>query len=68
MAESAAACTTGLALNAIPWPAAESMSRSLAPSPIAIGPGEVDAELGGELAQRLLLGRAVDDRARAPGR
>ena len=36
MAESAAACTTGLALNAIPWPAAASMSRSLAPSPMAI--------------------------------
>jgi hypothetical protein len=32
----AACCTTGLALKAIPRPAALSMSRSFAPSPIAI--------------------------------
>src|SRR4029077_3240721 len=35
-AVSAARCTTGFALNAIPRPAAASMSMSLAPSPTAM--------------------------------
>ena len=47
-AVSAARCTSGLALNAMPSPAAASMSRSLAPSPIATVAACGDPGLGGE--------------------
>ena len=57
---------SGLALNAIPKPAAAIMSRSLAPSPMAIVRSSGDARRRGELAQRRGLGGAVDDRPGDP--
>ena len=65
-AVSACRRTSGLALNATPSPATASMSRSLAPSPIATVRLSGSPSERGELPQRRGLPFAVDDPADDP--